>query len=47
MTIARSDPQWGYPLRLDLSFVDNWSMAGDLLLIAKTLKPVVDIDRAY
>jgi lipopolysaccharide/colanic/teichoic acid biosynthesis glycosyltransferase len=41
MTIGRSDLPWGKSLRLDLSYVDNWSMAGDLLLIAKTLEAVV------
>jgi len=46
MTIVRSDPQRGNLLRADLPCVDNWSMAGDLLLIAKTLKPVVDMDGA-
>ena len=24
-------------MRLDLSYVDNWSMIGDMLIIAKTL----------
>jgi lipopolysaccharide/colanic/teichoic acid biosynthesis glycosyltransferase len=41
MTIGRSDLLWGTSLRLDLSDVDHRSMAGDLLLIAKTLEAVV------
>jgi lipopolysaccharide/colanic/teichoic acid biosynthesis glycosyltransferase len=32
---------------LDLSYVDNWSMAGDLMIVAKTLKVVLVGDGAY
>jgi exopolysaccharide biosynthesis polyprenyl glycosylphosphotransferase len=44
---GRSDLAWDESVRLDLSYVDNWSMASDLLLIAKTLKAVVASDGAY
>jgi exopolysaccharide biosynthesis polyprenyl glycosylphosphotransferase len=44
---GRSDLPWDESLRLDLSYVDNWSMASDLLLIAKTLKAVFASDGAY
>jgi exopolysaccharide biosynthesis polyprenyl glycosylphosphotransferase len=44
---GRSDLPWDESVRLDLSYVDNWSMAGDLLLIAKTLKAVLVSDGAY
>lgn len=44
---GRSDLPWDESVRLDLSYVDNWSMASDLLLIAKTLKAVVASDGAY
>lgn len=44
---GRSDLPWDESVRLDLSYVDNWSMAGDLLLIAKTVKAVVVSDGAY
>ena len=44
---GRSDLPWDESVRLDLSYVDNWSMAGDLLLIAKTLKAVLASDGAY
>jgi exopolysaccharide biosynthesis polyprenyl glycosylphosphotransferase len=44
---GRSDLSWDESVRLDLSYVDNWSMASDLLLIAKTLKAVVVSDGAY
>src|SRR3984893_3761541 len=44
---GRSDLPWDESVRLDLSYVDNWSMASDLLLIAQTLKAVVASDGAY
>jgi exopolysaccharide biosynthesis polyprenyl glycosylphosphotransferase len=44
---GRSDLPWDESVRLDLSYVDNWSMAGDLLLIVKTLKAVLASDGAY
>ena len=44
---GRSELPWDESVRLDLSYVDNWSMASDLLLIAKTLKAVVASDGAY
>ena len=44
---GRSDLPWDESMRLDLSYVDNWSMASDFLLIAKTLKAVLARDGAY
>ena len=44
---GRSDLSWEESVRLDLSYVDNWSMAGDLMIIAKTLKAVLASDGAY
>lgn len=44
---GRSDLSWEESVRLDLSYVDNWSMAGDLVIIAKTLKAVFTSDGAY
>ena len=44
---GRSDLPWDESVRLDLSYVDNWSMASDLLLIAKTVKAVFASDGAY
>jgi exopolysaccharide biosynthesis polyprenyl glycosylphosphotransferase len=44
---GRSDLPWDESVRLDLSYVDNWSMASDLLLIAKTVKAVLASDGAY
>jgi exopolysaccharide biosynthesis polyprenyl glycosylphosphotransferase len=44
---GRSDLSWDESVRLDLSYVDNWSMTSDLLIIAKTLKAVLASDGAY
>ena len=44
---GRSDLSWEETVRLDLSYVENWSMVGDLLIIAKTVKAVAGSDGAY
>lgn len=44
---GRSDLSWDESVRLDLSYVDNWSMAGDLVVIAKTVKAVLTSHGAY
>jgi exopolysaccharide biosynthesis polyprenyl glycosylphosphotransferase len=44
---GRSDLSWDESVRLDLSYVDNWSMASDLLIIAKTVRAVLISDGAY
>jgi exopolysaccharide biosynthesis polyprenyl glycosylphosphotransferase len=44
---GRSDLSWEDSVRLDLSYVENWSMVGDMLIIAKTLKAVASHDGAY
>ena len=44
---GRSDLSWDESVRLDLSYVDNWSMTGDLLIIARTLTAVLASDGAY
>jgi exopolysaccharide biosynthesis polyprenyl glycosylphosphotransferase len=44
---GRSDLPWNEGVRLDLSYVDNWSMVGDILIIAKTLRAVFDRTGAY
>ncbi|HJT91586.1 MAG TPA: sugar transferase [Mycobacterium sp.] len=38
---GRADLTWSEAARLDLSYVDNWSMVGDLLIIAKTIPAVL------
>lgn len=44
---GRSDLSWDDAIRLDLSYVDNWSMAGDLLIITRTLRAVFRHKGAY
>ncbi|MDI9894208.1 sugar transferase [Rhodococcus sp. IEGM 1381] len=44
---GRSDLSWEETVRLDLSYVENWSMVGDILIIAKTVKAVAGSDGAY
>jgi len=44
---GRSDLSWEDSVRLDLSYVDNWSMPGDLVIIARTLRAVLASDGAY
>jgi exopolysaccharide biosynthesis polyprenyl glycosylphosphotransferase len=44
---GRSDLSWEDSVRLDLSYVDNWSMAGDLVIIVKTVKAVLKGHGAY
>jgi exopolysaccharide biosynthesis polyprenyl glycosylphosphotransferase len=44
---GRSDLPWEKAVRLDLSYVDNWSMIGDILIISKTLQAVVARRGAY
>jgi exopolysaccharide biosynthesis polyprenyl glycosylphosphotransferase len=44
---GRSDLSWNEAVRLDLSYVDNWSMVGDILIIVKTLRAVLARTGAY
>lgn len=44
---GRSDLSWEESVRLDLSYVDNWSLAGDLMIILQTLKAVLTGRGAY
>jgi exopolysaccharide biosynthesis polyprenyl glycosylphosphotransferase len=44
---GRSDLPWDKAVRLDLSYVDNWSMLGDIAIIAKTMRAVVQRKGAY
>jgi exopolysaccharide biosynthesis polyprenyl glycosylphosphotransferase len=44
---GRSDLSWDDAVRLDLSYVDNWSMAADLVIIAKTVRAVLQGGGAY
>jgi lipopolysaccharide/colanic/teichoic acid biosynthesis glycosyltransferase len=44
---GRSELSWEESVRLDLSYVDNWSMSGDLVIVAKTVKAVLTSHGAY
>ena len=44
---GRADLTWTQAVRLDLAYVDNWSMVGDILIIAKTLRAVFGRSGAY
>jgi len=44
---GRSNLSWADTVRLDLYYVDNWSMTQDLLILTKTAKAVIGRDGAY
>ena len=44
---GRSDLDWEESVRLDLFYVENWSMASDVAIILKTLRAVVSHQGAY
>ncbi|HET7690647.1 MAG TPA: sugar transferase [Nocardioidaceae bacterium] len=44
---GRSHLTWEESVRLDLSYVDNWSMMGDIVILAKTVRAVLRHDGAY
>jgi exopolysaccharide biosynthesis polyprenyl glycosylphosphotransferase len=44
---GRSDLPLDKAVRLDLSYVDNWSMVGDVVIIAKTVQAVLQRRGAY
>lgn len=44
---GRSNLSWEDTVRLDLYYVDNWSMVQDLMILAKTARAVVASDGAY
>ncbi len=44
---GRSDLSWEDTVRLDLYYVDNWSMLQDLTILARTLRAVFSSDGAY
>ena len=44
---GRSDLDWDESVRLDLRYVDNWSVAMDLLILWKTGRAVVAGAGAY
>lgn len=44
---GRSDLSWEESVRLDLNYVENWSIAGDLIILAKTIRAVMRPTGAY
>ncbi|MFL6156841.1 MAG: sugar transferase [Marmoricola sp.] len=44
---GRSDLSWAEAVRLDLYYVDNWSMVIDLMIMIKTVKAVLVSEGAY
>ena len=44
---GRSDLSWDESVRLDLHYVDNWSLALDAVIVLRTLKAVLDHRGAY
>jgi lipopolysaccharide/colanic/teichoic acid biosynthesis glycosyltransferase len=44
---GRADLSWEESVRLDLRYVDNWSLALDLLILWKTAKAVLGRSGAY
>src|SRR5690606_29954901 len=44
---GRSSLSWEESIRLDLYYVENWSLMGDLVLMWRTLKAVIARDGAY
>lgn len=44
---GRSDLAWEEAVRLDLNYVENWSLATDLLILMRTVKVVVAGSGAY
>jgi lipopolysaccharide/colanic/teichoic acid biosynthesis glycosyltransferase len=44
---GRSDLSWEETVRLDLRYVENWTMALDAQILARTVKAIVRGDGAY
>jgi lipopolysaccharide/colanic/teichoic acid biosynthesis glycosyltransferase len=44
---GRSSLSWDESIRLDLYYVENWSLMGDVVLLWRTVKAVFARDGAY
>ena len=46
-TEGRSDLSWDDSVRLDLYYVENWSLTGDVILLYRTARAVAHPGGAY
>jgi lipopolysaccharide/colanic/teichoic acid biosynthesis glycosyltransferase len=44
---GRSDLSWDDSVRIDVRYVENWSLAFDLMILAKTVNAVLRGSGAY
>jgi lipopolysaccharide/colanic/teichoic acid biosynthesis glycosyltransferase len=44
---GRSDLEWDDAIRLDLYYVENWSLLGDFLILWRTFKVMIHPEGAY
>jgi lipopolysaccharide/colanic/teichoic acid biosynthesis glycosyltransferase len=44
---GRSDLSWEDSVRLDLSYVENWSITNDVLIAVKTVRTIATGSGAY
>jgi lipopolysaccharide/colanic/teichoic acid biosynthesis glycosyltransferase len=44
---GRSDLSWVESVRLDLTYVENWSLLSDALIVVRTIRAVVRAGGAY
>ncbi len=44
---GRSNLSWEQSVRLDLSYVENWSLLGDLYILWNTARAVISKEGAY
>ena len=44
---GRSDLSWEDAVRLDLNYVENWSILGDIVILGRTVRAVAAADGAY
>ncbi|GGU74536.1 exopolysaccharide biosynthesis polyprenyl glycosylphosphotransferase [Streptomyces filipinensis] len=44
---GRADLSWNETVALDLRYIDNWSLAGDVTVMARTVRAVLDGQGAY
>ncbi|TFD86131.1 hypothetical protein E3T51_13430 [Cryobacterium serini] len=45
--VPRSDLSWEDSVRLDLYYVENWSLTGDIVILHRTVRAVTGSVGAY